>query len=68
MDDIFNNHLAVGDLVAYPQVIHRHYEMRTGTVESLESRNLLGYAKIRSDKTNVVVERRTSEIAKAVKC
>lgn len=64
MLDIFNNVVEVGDLVAYPQVVHRHYELRTGIVESVESRNMIGYAKIRADKTNIVVERRTSEISK----
>lgn len=64
MLDIFNNVVAVGDLVAYPQVVRRHYELRTGIVESVESRNMIGYAKIRSDYTGALVERRTSEISK----
>lgn len=68
MLDIFNNVLKVGDKVAYPQVVRRRYEMRTGVITKIESRQLLGYATIRADKTNVEVERRTSEIAKDTTC
>lgn len=68
MDDIFNNELSVGDLVAYPIVVRRHYEMRTGVITKLYSKAMLGYAEIKGDKTRVIVTRRTSEIAKAVKC
>lgn len=68
MLDIFNNVLAVGDIVAYPQVVHRHYVLRTGTVEKLESIQLLGYAHIRSDDTGKLVTRRTSEVSKGYPC
>lgn len=68
MDDIFNNHLEVGDVVAYPQVVRRRYVLRTGVIEKLESRQMLGYAAIRSDDTGKLVERRTSEVSKGYPC
>lgn len=64
MLDIFDNLVTEGNKVAYAMVVYRSYEMRTGIVEEVFSRDMIGYAKIRSDKTGAVVTRRCSEIAK----